>query len=357
MSGSLHSFSQSELRLLTASGDDRVIVNTPDVPPESASTYPKLVGSNWDCYITTNSIVLGRSPGSDTTVQRQAHSNKVDIDFGPDRRDISRRHAEIRFHRDKWILRIYGRNGAKVNHVLRKPKSPPVTLSNGSLIEIVDHAFVFILPMKPSTPAASNNSINNHTMSGSLNSSGSNTPQDHGSSSRQGGDHEGPIVLREFDQDGRLETMIAEMLRMSTNRDTETVVNSVLEKNPNHDKSAILHALVLSDKFQLVDNQWSLVVREPGVEENEVYAIQGPSFGTSIMDIYTTWLDARELANSRVDAATPASSSTISASTSRRSHGHGTPREGIKRQRSELVFVDPWKDVRTMDLLPVSSRR
>lgn len=228
-------FSQSELRLLTASGDDRVIVNTPDVPPESASTYPKLVGSNWDCYITTNSIVLGRSPGSDTTLQRQAHSNKVDIDFGPDRRDISRRHAEIRFHRDKWILRIYGRNGAKVNHVLRKPKSPPVTLSNGSLIEIVDHAFVFILPMKPSTPAASNNSINNHTLSGSISSSGSNTPQDHGSS-RQGGDHEGPIVLREFDQDGRLETMIAEMLRMSTNRDTETVVNSVLEKNPNHDK-------------------------------------------------------------------------------------------------------------------------
>lgn len=89
----------------------------------------------------------------------------------------------------------------------------------------------------------------------------------------------------------------------------------------------------MSDKFQLVDNQWSLVVREPAVD-NEAYAIQGPSFGTSIMDIYTTWLDARELANSRVDAATPASSSTISASTSRRSHG--APREGIKRQRSEL---------------------
>ncbi|KAI7879502.1 hypothetical protein K492DRAFT_237859 [Lichtheimia hyalospora FSU 10163] len=355
MSGSLHSFSQSELQLLTASGDDRVIVNTAEVPPESASMYPKLVGSNWDCYITTNSIVLGRSPGSDTTLQQQRviHGNKVDIDFGPDRRDISRRHAEIRFHRDKWILRIYGRNGAKVNHVLRKPKSPPVTLSNGSLIEIVGHAFVFILPMKPSTPTTNNNSIN-HTMSGSISS----MSQDLGNNESNGGDNnEGPMVLREFDQDGRLETMIAEMLRINTNRDTETVVNSVLEKNPNHDKSAILHALVLSDKFQLVDNQWSLVVRqETTTAVDPVYAIQGPSFGTSIMDIYTTWLDTRELA--KADAATPASSSTISLSTSRRSHGHGTPREGVKRQRSELVFVDPWKDVRTIDLsLPTTGSR
>lgn len=228
-------FSQSELQLLTASGDDRVIVNTPAVPPESASMYPKLVGSNWDCYITTDSIVLGRSPGSDTTLRRQTHGSKVDIDFGPDRRDISRQHAEIRFHRDKWILRVYGRNGAKVNHVLRKPKSPPVTLSNGSLIEIVGHAFVFILPMKPSTPIASHNNNIQHTSRSTSNSSSNNTTQDHGSS-RNGGDSEGPVVLREFDQDGRLETMIAEMLRTSTNRDTETVVNSVLEKNPQHDK-------------------------------------------------------------------------------------------------------------------------
>lgn len=228
-------FSQSELQLLTASGDDRVIVNTPAVPPESASMYPKLVGSNWDCYITTDSIVLGRSPGSDTTLRRQTHGSKVDIDFGPDRRDISRQHAEIRFHRDKWILRIYGRNGVKVNHVLRKPKSPPVTLSNGSLIEIVGHAFVFILPMKPSTPIASHNNNIQHTSRSTSISSSNNTTQDHGSS-RNDGDSEGPVVLREFDQDGRLETMIAEMLRTSTNRDTETVVNSVLEKNPQHDK-------------------------------------------------------------------------------------------------------------------------
>ena len=84
-----------------------------------------------------------------------------------------------------------------------------------------------------------------------------------------------------------------------------------------------------------MDNQWSLVVRQESTTAvDPVYAIQGPSFGTSIMDIYTTWLDTRELA--KADAATPASSSTISLSTSRRSHGHGTPREGVKRQRSEL---------------------
>ncbi|KAI9316217.1 hypothetical protein BX666DRAFT_217894 [Dichotomocladium elegans] len=336
-----HYFSQTELKLLTHSSDE-VQLNMPPVPAESAPLYPKLVSANWECYITADRVVLGRSPNPETVRStNNAHSAKygaVDIDFGPNKRDISRRHAEIRKNKGRWELQILGRNGAKVNHVLRRPsksRSDSIILTTGSLIEIAGIRFVFVLPTKQ-----------------------------HITTSSSGG------LLREFDQDGRLETMITDVLKGSS-RDTEAMVDAILSQAPSYDRDSVIHALILSEKFQLVDNQWSLRCddREEQQQQQQQQQEQttsprtprnivGPSssLGVSLIDMYTAWLDAQELVG---DAGTPISTtSTIStmSSSNKRTNSDGivarTVRESVKRQRSELVFSDPWRDVRTMYLLP-----
>lgn len=41
---------------------------------------------------------------------------------------------------------MYGRNGVKINHVVKKPKDRPAVLKPSALIEIDKTRFVFILP-------------------------------------------------------------------------------------------------------------------------------------------------------------------------------------------------------------------
>ncbi|KAI9484474.1 hypothetical protein BDB00DRAFT_792850 [Zychaea mexicana] len=269
-------FSQSELLLLTGSTDQDVKVHTPDVPPESTRLYPKLVGSHWECYITTDCLVLGRSPGPGAPPPRNARQHRVDVDFGSHKRDVSRRHADIRFHAHKkrWELRVYGKNGVKVNHVWKRPRSGgSVVLTTGSLLEIGDNnRFVFILP-----------------------------------------DRSAPVTTL----DGRLETLITEAFKDHPLLDTTSIVDYVKQHNNSntaaaapapavssttstpssattpvtpatpatpatpgtpgdqhvheqeeqqqqeetpvsYDRASVLHALVLSQKFQLKDGHWSI---------------------------------------------------------------------------------------------------
>lgn len=127
------------LHLLTQSTDTtEVTCHTPQPDPSRTHLYPKLMNNNLDYYITTESVVLGRG-----SPQGSGKGHKVDVDFGATKRDISRRHAEIRYnarHR-RWELRVYGRNGVRVNHALKKPKSGPVTLSTGYALVNMDRAW------------------------------------------------------------------------------------------------------------------------------------------------------------------------------------------------------------------------
>ncbi|GAN06110.1 hypothetical protein MAM1_0112d05587 [Mucor ambiguus] len=144
------SFNDSELskgyHLLTESAHT-VKVNTPSVPPNTAHRYPRLAGSNWTCYISEPRIVIGRSATVTPGQKRARKEQLVHVDF-VDSNTVSRRHCEIRFsaRRERWELYVYGRNGVKINHVDKKPRDKPTVLKTGSLIEINDTTFVFILP-------------------------------------------------------------------------------------------------------------------------------------------------------------------------------------------------------------------
>ncbi|KAI8982489.1 hypothetical protein BDF20DRAFT_807522, partial [Mycotypha africana] len=127
------------LHLLTETSN-KVEVNTPTIPPESAHLYPRLAGSDWTSYLSIPIVIVGRS-------EKRQKCNVVHIDF-PDCKAISRRHCEFRFsnRRDCWELYVHGRNGIKVNHVPKRPGDKPIILKTGTLIEISNTRFVFIIP-------------------------------------------------------------------------------------------------------------------------------------------------------------------------------------------------------------------
>jgi pSer/pThr/pTyr-binding forkhead associated (FHA) protein len=140
--------------LLTESSHT-VKVNIPPVPTSTAHLYPRLAGSNWTCYLNQPTVILGRSNTTKSTDEKKNHV--VHVDFGGSKA-ISRKHCEIRFSekRDRWELYVYGRNGVKLNHVMKKPRDKPVVLTTGVLIEISNTRFVFILPnnyLKPNCEA------------------------------------------------------------------------------------------------------------------------------------------------------------------------------------------------------------
>jgi hypothetical protein len=116
--------------------------------------YPRLAGSNWTSYLSQPSVILGRSGTVMAPIstrqkpqQKPVQQAQVDIDFGSSKA-ISRKHCEVRFSykRDQWELYVLGRNGIKINHIVKKPRSRPTILKTGALIEINDTRFVFILP-------------------------------------------------------------------------------------------------------------------------------------------------------------------------------------------------------------------
>lgn len=104
-----------------------VNVLSPSVRPDQSHLYPTLAGSNWTCYITGDTVRLGRAPEYES---QNATKETLDVDFCGSRH-ISRRHADIKFNAKKnhWELRVYGRSGVKVNHTLitKKRRSVPLT--------------------------------------------------------------------------------------------------------------------------------------------------------------------------------------------------------------------------------------
>ncbi|XP_058196581.1 FHA domain-containing protein FHA2 isoform X1 [Rhododendron vialii] len=104
--------------------------------------FAKLQGEDFEYYMQTYSIVLGRNSKKST----------VDVDLSSlgGGMNISRHHARIfyDFTRRRFNLEILGKNGCFVEGVLHLPGTPPVKLDSQDLLQIGDKEFYFLLPVR-----------------------------------------------------------------------------------------------------------------------------------------------------------------------------------------------------------------
>ncbi|KAK6940508.1 Forkhead-associated (FHA) domain [Dillenia turbinata] len=104
--------------------------------------FAKLQGEDFEYYMQTYSIVLGRNSKKST----------VDVDLSSlgGGMNISRHHARIfyDFQRRRFALEVLGKNGCLVEGVLHLPGNPPVKLDSQDLLQIGDKEFYFLLPVR-----------------------------------------------------------------------------------------------------------------------------------------------------------------------------------------------------------------
>ncbi|XP_076886066.1 FHA domain-containing protein FHA2-like isoform X2 [Bidens hawaiensis] len=104
--------------------------------------FAKLQGEDFEYYMQTYSIILGRNSKKST----------VDVDLSSlgGGMNISRHHARIfyDFQRRRFNLDILGKNGCFVEGVLHLPGNPPVKLDSQDLLQIGDKEFYFLLPVR-----------------------------------------------------------------------------------------------------------------------------------------------------------------------------------------------------------------
>ncbi|XWS31250.1 hypothetical protein CRYUN_Cryun23aG0061400 [Craigia yunnanensis] len=104
--------------------------------------FAKLQGEDFEYYMQTYSIMLGRNSKKST----------VDVDLASlgGGMNISRNHARIfyDFTRRRFALEVLGKNGCLVEGVLHLPGNPPVKLDSQDLLQIGDKEFYFLLPVR-----------------------------------------------------------------------------------------------------------------------------------------------------------------------------------------------------------------
>ncbi|XP_051134646.1 FHA domain-containing protein FHA2-like isoform X2 [Andrographis paniculata] len=104
--------------------------------------FAKLQGEDFEYYMQTYSIILGRNSKKST----------VDVDLASlgGGMNISRHHARIfyDFQRRRFALEVLGKNGCSVEGVLHLPGNPPVKLDSQDLLQIGDKEFYFLLPIR-----------------------------------------------------------------------------------------------------------------------------------------------------------------------------------------------------------------
>ncbi|KAL2932646.1 Transcriptional activator FHA1 [Bienertia sinuspersici] len=104
--------------------------------------FAKLQGEDFEYYMQTYSIILGRNSKKST----------VDVDLASlgGGMNISRHHARIfyDFQRRRFALEVLGKNGCLVEGVLHLPGNAPVKLDSQDLLQIGDKEFYFLLPVR-----------------------------------------------------------------------------------------------------------------------------------------------------------------------------------------------------------------
>lgn len=109
---------------------------------EMEAGFAKLQGEDFEYYMQTYSIILGRN----------SKKSAVDVDLAGlgGGMSISRQHARILydFERRRFVLEVLGKNGCYVEGVLHLPSNSPVKLDSQDLLQIGDKKFYFLLPTK-----------------------------------------------------------------------------------------------------------------------------------------------------------------------------------------------------------------
>lgn len=109
---------------------------------EVEAGFAKLQGEDFEYYMQTYSIMLGRN----------SKKSAVDVDLSSlgGGMNISRHHARIfyDFQRRRFALDVIGKNGCLVEGVLHLPGNPPVKLDSQDLLQIGDKKFYFLLPTR-----------------------------------------------------------------------------------------------------------------------------------------------------------------------------------------------------------------
>ncbi|CAL0302791.1 unnamed protein product [Lupinus luteus] len=104
--------------------------------------FAKLQGMNFEYYMQTYSIILGRN----------SKEFIVDLDLTSlgGGKKISRQHARIFFDFTcrRFALEVLGKNGCFVQGMLHLPGNPMVKLNSQDLIQIGDIKFYFLLPLR-----------------------------------------------------------------------------------------------------------------------------------------------------------------------------------------------------------------
>lgn len=104
--------------------------------------FAKLQGEDFEYYMQTYSIILGRNSKRST----------VDVDLSSlgGGMNISRHHARIfyDFQRRRFALEVLGKNGCFVEGVLHLPGTLPIKLDSQDLLRIGDKEFYFLLPVR-----------------------------------------------------------------------------------------------------------------------------------------------------------------------------------------------------------------
>ncbi|KAM3354212.1 hypothetical protein ACQJBY_025083 [Aegilops geniculata] len=109
---------------------------------EVEAGFAKLQGEDFEYYMQTYSIILGRNSKKST----------VDVDLSSlgGGMNISRHHARIfyDFQRHRFALDVIGKNGCHVEGVLHLPGNSPGKLDSQDLLQIGDKKFYFLLPTR-----------------------------------------------------------------------------------------------------------------------------------------------------------------------------------------------------------------
>ena len=104
--------------------------------------FARLQGKNFEYYMQTYSIILGRS----------SKKSAVDVDLKSlgGGMNISRQHARIfyDFEGQHFALDVIGKNGCLVQGVVYLPGTPSVKLHSQDLLQMGDLKFYFLLPSR-----------------------------------------------------------------------------------------------------------------------------------------------------------------------------------------------------------------